>query len=73
MENVLKDKIEIIALASSGGEKEIVMLFGSEGAKLLLIDVAQERLKDIESILADRRISAKTLALDIRNKESIDK
>jgi hypothetical protein len=29
MENVLKDKIEIIAGASSGVRKEIAMLFGS--------------------------------------------
>ena len=71
MENVLKDKIEIIALASSGGEKEIAMLFGSSGLNLLRADVVLGRLTDIELILANRRIDAKTVTLDIRDIESV--
>lgn len=73
MANILKDKVAIITGAGSGVGKEMAILFGSEGAKLLLIDIVQERLKDIELLLADRRIDSKTLALDIREKESIDK
>jgi NAD(P)-dependent dehydrogenase (short-subunit alcohol dehydrogenase family) len=73
MANILKDKVAIITGAGSGVRKEMAILFGSEGAKLLLIDIVQERLKDIELLLTDRRIDSKTLALDIREKESIDK
>ena len=71
MANILKDKVAIITGAGSGVRKEMAILFGSEGAKLLLIDIVQERLKDIELLLTDRRIDSKTLALDIRDIESV--
>ena len=71
MANILKDKVAIITGAGSGVRKEMAILFGSEGAKLLLIDIVQERLKDIELLLANRRIDAKTVTLDIRDIESV--
>ncbi|OWP55830.1 MAG: hypothetical protein B2I17_09085 [Thermoplasmatales archaeon B_DKE] len=73
MANILKDQVAIITGAGSGIGKEMAILFGSEGAKLLLVDVVTERLKDVESILANHKIDAKTLPLDIRDKENIER
>ena len=72
MADILKDKVAIITGAGSGIGKEMAILFGHEGAKLLLVDVVSERLEEVQATLARDKIPVKALAMDIRKEENIN-
>ena len=72
MADILKDKVAIITGAGSGIGKEMAILFGHEGVKLLLVDVVSERLEEVQATLARDKIPVKALAMDIRKEENIN-
>lgn len=57
--DLLKDKVAIITGAASGMGKAQAYLFAKEGAKVVLVDINEESLKEIEQKIGENALAIK--------------
>ena len=73
MADTLTDKIAIITGAGSGIGKEMALLFHSEGAKVVIVDVVPKRIEETVGLFTEGKDRVHSMVLDLRKPESIKK
>ncbi len=73
MGDILSDKIAVITGAGSGIGKEMALLFHGEGAKVVVVDIIPERIKEISELFKEGKERVHTMVLDLRKPENIKK
>ncbi len=69
----LKDKVIVVTGAAQGLGEQIAKRIGEHGAKLALIDVNQDKLKDVCQQLEKNGIQAKGYSADISSEVQVEK
>lgn len=73
MPETLSDKIAIITGAGSGIGREMALLFHSEGAKVVIVDIDENRLKETQKLITTDKESVHPMVLDLRKTENVKK
>jgi NAD(P)-dependent dehydrogenase (short-subunit alcohol dehydrogenase family) len=67
----VKGKVTIITGGADGIGKETALLFGREGARLVIADYDSEKVAQIENLLKERGIESFFIKTDIRNSAEV--
>ncbi|AKA49314.1 hypothetical protein IX51_09605 [uncultured archaeon] len=73
MGDTLSDKIAVITGAGSGIGREMAILFHAEGAKVVIVDIDGERLKETASLLHTDDEGVRSMTLDLMKPENTKK
>lgn len=68
----LKEKVALITGVASGNGKAIAARFVSEGAKLMLADVNEKRLKEVTGMFLQQGHAVETICVDVTQEADIE-
>ena len=66
------DKLAVVTGGASGVGRSLAFALGAEGARVLIADVDEERLKQVEAELIERNIDARSQRCDVSRQDGLD-